>query len=156
MKAHWVFLGVFAASVMAGAGYFIWQKASSAVATEYHLTLAKNCDLQHSACQAQDNAGHAVSLQLTPNPIPLMKPITVTLQTQGITAVQVSMQVVGTNMDMGFQPVTFQPMTGTENAWQGQLILPICTNTQMQWQARVRVQDEQGAWTAHFPFITHQ
>jgi hypothetical protein len=151
MKMWWL-VGIFVAS---GVATSVWFKTHLPSANGIPLTVQSPCDLQQGVCHAQDAQGHGVSLQLTPHPIPLMKPVTAQVVVQGMDAVNGVMVVVqGVNMDMGFQRA--QLIATQPPQWSGAFTLPVCANAAMQWQATVTVQTPTATFVAPFLFTTQR
>ena len=146
-----VYIGSFLAALVIAAGSF-WAYSQPVVAVE-SLTLQQPCDLHQAACEAHDNQGRSVQLRFTPNTLPLMQPLTATVAVHGVSNVRsLQLSVEGVNMYMGFQSVTLQNKNATD--WQGELILPVCTQATMQWQASLLLDTPTGKIQALFPFVT--
>lgn len=109
------------------------------------------CDLAEGACGLRLTDGQHVTLSLSPRPLKVMVPLQleVTLA-EPVTAVWV--EFVGQNMVMGLNGVELVAVN--QGLWQGQIVLPICTAAQMQWEARVFIQQGQTRIEAPFRFNT--
>lgn len=123
------------------------------------LSLQADCDLSNQpVCEARDNRGHAVSLSLSPRPVPILKDVEVSATTQGLQDIRTAQLVVeGVNMYMGIQvvPLTFDKAFVSETGhFSGILQLPICTSSTMEWKATLILQSENGEYQAAFPFTT--
>ncbi len=55
-------------------------------------------------------------------------------------------------MDMGFNRSVLKAKT--QNHFEGEFIIPICINSRMEWEARVKLQTEEGVLMAPFRFYT--
>jgi len=109
------------------------------------------CDLGRQACSLALPGGGRVTLALAPLPPRVMQPMQLTVTLDG-PARSVWVDFVGINMDMGVNRAELVPVPG--GLWKGQVILPICSAAQMQWEARVSVLRE-GRIEAPFGFTTH-
>ena len=87
---------------------------------------------------------------LSPLPPRVMQPMQVTVSLDG-PATAVWVDFVGLNMDMGFNRAELT--ADRQGLWQGQVVLPICSASEMQWEARVSVAG-QGRIEARFRFTT--
>ena len=95
-----------------------------------------DCDLSLGACQ-QSLAGGTVTFSIAPGEIPLMKPLTLGVLVEGLAAAGVVVEIRGLNMEMGLSRTT---LTATGNGhWQGETILPICSQRRMKWEAAVQL-----------------
>lgn len=95
--------------------------------------------------------GAAVRLGLTPLPPRVMAPMTIDVAVDG-EAQAMWVDFVGINMDMGFNRSELSAQGG--GLWQGEVVLPICTADEMQWEARVSLQREGQRIEAPFRFTT--
>jgi hypothetical protein len=141
---------VFCFALLSAATVFWWL----GVAHETTIPLALNtpCDLSSGGCQASLN-NKTVSLNITPKPIPIMQPIQVDIDTTDFESLsEVGINVEGVNMFMGYQVASLSPTSA--HHWQGSFILPICTQTQMQWKATLTLRSSQGIFQAEYPFNT--
>lgn len=145
-------IGIFFLSVLVAGGMFFFL-TSSPQAVQV-LDVDKGCDLHSSDCLARDNTDvKTVTLAFLPRQIPLMKELTVQSKLQGFGKISKAQVVVeGINMFMGYQ---FTPLEqDASGSWSGKLVLPVCTLETMQWQARIEINSESGAYQASFPFST--
>lgn len=121
-----------------------------------HWMLQEPCVLQQEPCTAtaDDNSG-SITFSITPNSIPLLKELTITVTTTGIANVSHAKVIVeGVNMFMGYQKAELQRIN--DNTLQGHLTLPICSNTHMEWQASLNLTTSAHEITAVFPFETNR
>ncbi len=125
------------------------------------LTVDQSCDLQKSDCTLKWLEGE-VTLSITPRPIPLVKPIQIVVQLKSRSASEpetnkiqgVTVDFKGTTMNMG--PNNVKLTKSAPNVWTGSGMLPVCIRNQMEWQADVYLQTEQGIIIAPFIFLTRK
>lgn len=94
------------------------------------------CDLRAGPCRQPSGDG-AVSLTITPRDIPLMQPLHLTVMTENLEVRAAQVVIRGLNMDMGLNLATLKP-TG-DGRWEGETILPVCSQRRMEWEAAVRL-----------------
>jgi len=103
--------------------------------------LDKTCDLHRQACTATQG-DQAVTLSISPRPIPVAKPLAVQVRLRNISARSVALDISGLNMYMGYNRVALQQ--GAPGVWQGKSMLAFCTNDTMQWQLTVLIDTPDG------------
>ena len=114
----------------------------------------KTCDLQKNACSLNLPGGAKVTLSIAPKPIPLVKKITITVNTSLIDAENVAVDFKGTTMNMGPNNVTLK--SAQPGVYTGQGMLPVCIRNSMEWQADVYLQTSEGIVVAPFIFETRK
>ncbi len=122
------------------------------------LTADRSCDLQKSDCTLKWPDGE-VTLSITPRPIPLVKPVQISVQLQFPKAEAPTVEAVvvdfkGTSMNMG--PNNVKLGAEKNNTWTGSGMLAVCIRSRMEWQADVYLQTKQGIIIAPFIFVTHK
>jgi hypothetical protein len=95
--------------------------------------MVEDCDLHQHTCTAQQGEASA-SLQFTPQPIPIAKPLQVEVMLNQIDATKLELDISGINMYMGYNRVTLLPDNNQSNQFNGQTMLAFCTNEVMHWQ----------------------
>lgn len=106
------------------------------------------CDLQLGFCGAPLPGGGRLRFSLTPRPIPVVEPLAVAVEIDGMAAENVSVDFAGVSMNMGFnRPALAQSGPGR---FAGQATLPVCVTGRMTWQATVLV--ESGRQRIAVPF----
>jgi len=113
-----------------------------------------NCDLRVAPCKAQISESKSISFSIDPKDIPLIKPLKLKVETEGLTFFKGSVKFVGINMDMGFNRVSIHRVA--DNTFTANGFLPVCVRDTMQWQAHVIIQTNEGDIEAIFPFETHK
>lgn len=106
------------------------------------------CDLQSGPCGAPLPGGGRLRFSLSPRPIPVVEPLAMAIEIDGMAADKVAVDFAGVSMSMGFnRPVLEQ---GTPGRFSGQAILPVCVTGRMVWQATVLV--DSGSQRIAVPF----
>lgn len=147
------FLTIIALLVFAGgiaASYFYKKFLVSNYIAE--ASLQEPCDLRKAACINVFPNGESVTFSLNPKNIPILTPLSLQVETQGIKASSVKVDFVGLNMDMGFNrsELTLE----APNNYSGKFTIPICVNTRMEWEAQVKLETDKGIMMAPFRFYT--
>lgn len=127
------------------------------LAPEATATLNTSCDLRKSMCSVALPGGGKAMLSIAPKTIPVMKPLTLQVFTEGVSASAVEVVFVGIGMDMGYNHTKLEAAdTKTGNHFKGTIIIPICTQSQMEWEARVLLQTSRGEIVAPFRFYSQK
>ena len=111
-----------------------------------------NCDLRVAPCTSVFPDGSKVSFSINPNTIPILQPLNLTVEAQGFKTSSVSVDFIGLNMDMGFNRTVLKAKN--QSHFEGEFIIPICINSRMEWEARVKLETEEGVLMAPFRFYT--
>jgi hypothetical protein len=110
------------------------------------------CDLAQGPCRTRLPDGGEVRLAVTPNPIPLMKPLSVEVSVSGSDLKPASLDITGLNMNMGLNRTPL--LADGPNTWRGETVLPICTQRRMHWQAALVLQGDAGTFRLNHAFYT--
>ncbi len=131
------------------------------LAPDVTAKLDTSCDLRKSLCSVALPGGGKVLLSLSPKTIPVMKPLELQVFTEGVATSSVDVVFVGIGMDMGYIRTKLQAIgsaelteTDTNNHFKGNIIIPICTQSRMEWEARVLLQTNRGQIVAPFRFYS--
>ena len=141
------FLTVLAFLLLAAGGYLVaryWQAEAPAFE---RVAPAGDCDLRSGSCSQSVGEGR-VSVSIEPREIPLMQTLQLRVRVDGLVAQAVEVDIRGLNMDMGLNRTSLQPAEGS--GWQGETILPICSQRRMEWEAAVRLEGDRAL---EIPFI---
>lgn len=128
---RWLMIGLFAGLLGCGA-------SSPPVET---WPLVQNCNLHQQPCTATKGEAQ-VTLDIQPRPVPVARPLEVTVTLSGIQAKSVALDISGINMYMGYNRVNLQPAGPAR--WTGQSMLAFCTNQKMAWQVSVLITQPDG------------
>lgn len=138
---------VFAA--LAAAGYLLaryWQTAQPAYS---RIEVGAPCDLRAGPCSVSV-AGGLLEFAIGPRDIPLMRPLSLQVEVANMAVEGVTVEIRGLNMDMGLNRTRLHPLGN--GRWQGETILPICSQRVMEWEAAVQLT---GAPDVEVPFTFH-
>jgi len=135
---------VLAAGLAAFFGTRAWQDHRSDFVVP---TGVVGCQLFDGRCRQQLGQG-AVVLEVDPAAIPLMQSLTLTVSIEELAADAVAVDIRGLNMDMGLNRTRLRQ--SDSGRWQGETILPICSQRRMEWEAQVQIS---GAERLAVPFL---
>lgn len=113
----------------------------------------KPCDLRQGPCRALFADGSAVTFSIEPRDIPLVRPLMLGVELEGVAARSAEVDFVGLNMDMGFNRAKLADAVGRDG-FRGEGVLPICIARRMDWEARVMLETDRGLLIAPFRFHT--
>lgn len=111
-----------------------------------------DCDLNARACAADLPDGGHVELAITPRPIPLVRPLTVSARLTGSEAERVDIEFSGVAMDMGQNRVELVAAGG--GVYRASAMLPICVSGRMDWRATLRLRSGGRERALAFVFAT--
>lgn len=114
--------------------------------------LAAACNLHAGPCTSTIPGGGTVTLAIEPRPVPVLRPLQVTVTVDGMEAQGVVVDFSGTAMDMGENRPALK--RETDGTFRGQTVLPVCVTGSMEWQATVQVATNRGRVAAPFRFVT--
>ena len=138
---------ILALAIIAVVGY----KYSPLLLAKADLTVepAAGCDLHTQACHADIPGGGRIELGLAPHPIPVMKPVQVSVSITGIDASKLEFDLAGVDMNMGFNRKTL--VADGEGRYSTETILPVCVTGRMAWRATLVI--ETGRRRIAVPFV---
>ena len=116
--------------------------------------LDPTCDLRAGACALGLPGGGRVSLEIQPVGIPVVTPLTLTVEIADREVTGVAVDFAGIDMDMGYNRVSLTPEGA--GAYTGGGMLPICVRERMTWEARVLLDTPAGLLAAPFRFETNR
>jgi hypothetical protein len=151
-RSTWIWIaggGLFAA-LAAAALHVAWPLLNPQIVAT--APLDPQCDLRQGACTARLPDGGAVRLELDPKTLPLLEPIRIGVEIEGLRALGVEVDFAGVDMNMGYN----RPALAAEGAGRfvGTTVLPVCVRYRMDWEARVLVRTPAGLVAAPFRFAT--
>lgn len=151
LKAYWFVIGLLLLAILAASGWKLYQVlAPERVAT---AVLNDECDLAIADCKSVFPDGTTVSLSIEPRPVPVLKPLKLRSQINGVEVSSVEVDIVGIGMNMGYiRPKLSE--AGKDGQFSGDSILPVCILDEMQWEARVMIHSNGGLMVAPFRFVT--
>ena len=114
--------------------------------------LDKTCDLRTAPCTSTLPGGGSVTLSISPKTIPILRPLQIDVNVDGVNVSSAKVDLTGMGMDMGYNRPLLTPLT--KNHFTGKAILPVCVRRKMDWEARVLLQTDRGLIMAPFRFFT--
>lgn len=113
-------------------------KYSSLLLPKADLELAPEagCDLNRSPCRATF-AGGSIELSVEPRPVPVIKPMQVSVSIAGVDPSNVDIDFSGVTMNMGYNRVTLDK--AGDGRFLGQATIPVCITGRMAWRATLLV-----------------
>lgn len=114
--------------------------------------LDESCDLRKGACTSNLPTGGKVTFSINPNDIPILRPLQLKVEIEGVEASKVDVDFIGIGMEMGYNRPTLKAVDKTH--YSGRAILPVCVRSKMDWEARILLHTEKGTIMAPFRFFT--
>lgn len=108
------------------------------------------CDLHQGTCAATLPDGGRIELEITPRPIPLLRPLEIRAKITGMEARKVEIDFSGVSMNMGFNRPVLK--AAGNQVFTGQATLPVCITGRMEWRASVMVNTGEAQVVAPFRF----
>lgn len=109
-----------------------------------------DCDVLLSPCHSSLPTGETVSLTLSATILPTMIPLDISVETEGLDPLAITVDFSGVDMYMGNN----QPILSRKEGqlFVGKTILPICSKHRMPWEATVYIDTKRGRIAAPFEF----
>ncbi len=114
--------------------------------------LDPDCDLRQAPCESALPSGASIRFAVEPPSIPVLQPLQLRVQLQGLDARRVEVDFTGVDMAMGYNRVRLDSVG--PGAFAGQGVLPVCVRARMEWEARVLVDTGEARVVAPFRFET--
>ena len=146
----WGLIGLLLLAVCGVALYRVWPMLHPDIALQ--IPADPKCDLRAGPCLSRLDENSSVSLSIEPREIPLVKPLQLRVDLNGIEASGVEVDFSGVDMEMGFNRVKLEPAGQGIYAANG--ILPVCVRDAMEWEAKVLIKSENGLSSVAYRFIT--
>ena len=146
----WTIAAVLLLIVLVVAGYKF--KASMTPDVIAAAELDKSCDLRKGSCASVLPTGGKVTFSITPNTIPILRPLEISVETEGVKISKVAVDFVGIDMDMGYNRSKLKKIDA--NHFKGKAIIPVCVRSKMDWEAKVLLTTDHGLLMAPFRFYT--
>ncbi|GKT13035.1 MAG: hypothetical protein ISEC1_P2029 [Thiomicrorhabdus sp.] len=112
--------------------------------------MKEECDLHYEACTSK-MGDSTVSLKISPDPIPVAKPLGIELKLTNLEAEKIELDISGANMYMGYNRVTLTP-TGEPGRYVGTSMLAFCTTSKMQWKVTLIIHQKNHT-KIHIPYM---
>jgi hypothetical protein len=129
---------ILALGMIAVIGY----KYSPLLLPKADLTLmpADGCDLNRESCAAGMPGGGSIELSFAPQPIPVVKPLQVTVTVKGFEAGKAELDFQGVAMNMGYNRIALQPLG--DGRFTGTATIPVCVTGRMLWRATLLLESD--------------
>ncbi|WP_263769226.1 hypothetical protein [Propionivibrio soli] len=122
-------VAVLALAVITVIAYKYWKAAHPT--PDLELPVAA-CDLNNSTCTVPLPEAGEIVVDITPRPIPAVKPLAVSVKLSDTQAEKLEVDFQGVDMDMGYNRT---PLTANGSRFTGQAMLPVCVTGRMKWAA---------------------
>lgn len=139
---------VLAIACAAVVGYKIARRPADV--PELLLVAPADCDLNASRCAVDLPDGGRIELSISPQPIPVVKPLQIDVRVTGTVAQRVELDFSGRTMDMG--PNRTVLVAAGDGNYRGSAMLPVCVTGRMDWRATLFVDTERGRLAVRFGF----
>ncbi len=142
------------ALLLFGIAAVIGYKLNNATQKSVTLLAASNPDyeLRNGPCRAELPAGGSIEFSIEPRSIPLMKPLSLTVNVHDIEVSAAEIDFVGIGMNMGYNRPQLKQVSS--NRFEGSTTLPVCILQRMEWEARLLLETDKGTVMAPFRFYT--
>jgi len=114
--------------------------------------LDTSCDLRKGKCTTVFPTGEKISLSMTPNSIPVLRPLVLNVTIEGIDASNIEVDFIGIDMDMGYNRSKLNKINAGN--FKGKVVIPACSHSRMEWEAQVLLHTSSGLIMAPFRFYT--
>jgi hypothetical protein len=153
-KLRFVIVSVLALATAGTAGFFgglyAWRQLTATVTVSG--ASEPGCDLQRGACRARFPDGAEMVVSVAPLPIPLLKPVSVSVELLNMRAEAVEVDLSSPDMYMGYNRRPLRALDAQRFA--GQTVLPACILERMRWTLRAIAHSGKTAHEATFVFET--
>lgn len=146
----WTIVAVLGFVVILIIGYKI--KASLSPQITATAKLDSSCDLRQGKCLSKLPDGGTVSLSITPNTLPILHPLALSVEIDGVKVSAIEVDFIGIGMDMGYNRSKLNKVDA--HHFKGKAVIPVCVRSKMEWEARVLLQTEKDLVMAPFRFYT--
>ena len=130
-------------------GFTYWQ-LKDVYPERFHVDAS--CDLKYSPCDAISGKGRSIRLSISPDGIPLLEPLNVSVALEGITASSVEVVFSGVDVDMG--RLAYPLSSHHSQFFSGGASLSVCTRRSMTWEALVVITEQGRRLVVPFRFDT--
>lgn len=118
------------------------------------VTPETGCDLNRQGCRVVLPEGATLELDISPHPIPVVRPLKVAATINGVAARKVEIDFAGATMNMGYNRVTLLP--GDAGRYLGDATLPVCVTGRMEWVATLLIETNRRHIAVPFHFYAPQ
>jgi hypothetical protein len=148
-KRALVVLAALAFCLLMAAGYVFSSGGGWRAQGDVTLPLS-TCDLNWGPCHTALPDGSKLTVEISPRPMTVLRPLTVRLIWPGDKAARVYFAVSGVEMTMGVNQTLLREIGAGH--YLGQITLPVCVTGPMRWRAEFIIEDGQGRLVLPFEF----
>jgi hypothetical protein len=148
----WALFILFGVSAVGVALYKSWPILFPDVAQS--APLDPGCDLRSAPCISKLPDGSRVSFSIEPRAIPVVKPLRLVVEAEGLEAGRVEIDFRGVDMNMGFNRPSLEKQEN--GVFSGKGMLPVCVRDEMEWEARVLLHTPRGLIAVPYRFWTYK
>lgn len=144
------------ALLLFGIAAVVGYKLNNATQKSVTLLAASNpdCELRDGPCHAELPSGGSIEFSIEPRSIPLMKPLSLTVNVRDIKVTAAEIDFIGIGMNMGYNRPQLKQVSN--NRFEGNTTLPVCILQRMEWEARLLLETDKGTVMAPFRFYTNK
>ncbi len=146
----WTIIAFLVLAVLLTASYKLKDLLKPGITTTVELD--ENCDLRKGKCTSELPGGGKVSFSISPDDIPVLRPLQLEVDVDDIAISGVEVDFIGLGMEMGYNRPALSAITKTH--FSGDTVLPVCVRSKMDWEARVLLQTKKGVIMVPFRFYT--
>lgn len=107
------------------------------------------CDLNKQACRVPLPIGGDVEVEISPRPVPVIRPMTVSVAVTGVQVDKVEIDFAGATMNMGLNRGV---LAGSgDGRFRGEATIPVCITGRMTWRATLMI--DAGRQRIAVPFL---
>ena len=116
----------------------------------------KSCNLREKECPKKLANGGMVIFSIEPKDIPMLKPLTLNIKLKGVSSskIEIDFMQKDKRFSLGYNRPELIKVSDTE--FKGTAFLSLCATKEMNWEAKVILQTEQGVQTAVYHFLTYR
>ena len=144
-------VGVLAVLIVIGAGGY-WLSPLLLPKADVVANPDPGCDLHRQACGATLPAGGKIQIAITPQPIPMMQPLTIEVRLAGLETQRVAVDLAGVGMSMGYNRPELT--LAAPGRFVGNTSLPVCITGSMTWQATILLETARQRISIPFRFTS--
>ncbi len=146
----WLVLGALLTALSLAALYKAWPILFPRVSQS--AAIDPGCDLRKAPCVSSINQQVTVGFSIEPREIPLVTPLRLAVEIDGVAADRVEVDFAGVDMNMGYNRVVLQAVA--EGRYAGKGMIPVCVMDSMEWEAKVLITTGQELLSAPYRFVT--
>ena len=149
-KVLWVVVGILLIAVVAILGYAQFFQQNQEIIER--AAFNPECRLNKFPCEIKLENGGRVQLDISPQPVEVLKPLDVWVELNQIEVNRIVGQFNGVGMNMGINRYVFKKEF--DGSYHATVTLPICVRNRMEWEAEIFLETERGIIVAPYKFET--